>query len=89
MVQLAVARKCAVCAVLLQIYLHRLRFKCARLNAFKAGFIPAFLWALFGEVVGEVDDLTADLDVSVFEVGFADVDVAVDAVVGDEAQTAT
>ena len=88
-VQLGAARNCAVCAVLLQIYLHCLRFKCARLIAFEAGFIPAFLWALFGEVVGDVDDLAADLDVCVFEVGFADVDVAVDAVVGDEAQTAT
>lgn len=89
MVQLGAARNCAVCAVLLQIYLHCLRFKRARLIAFEAGFIPAFLWALFGEVVGDVDDLAADLDVFVFEVGFADVDVAVDAVVGDEAQTAT
>ena len=63
MVQLGTARNCAVCAVLLQIYLHCLRFKCARLIAFEAGFIPAFLWALFGEVVGDVDDLAADLDV--------------------------
>ena len=62
-VQLGAARNCAVCAVLLQIYLHCLRFKCARLIAFEAGFIPAFLWALFGEVVGDVDDLAADLDV--------------------------
>ena len=62
-VQLGAARNCAVCAVLLQIYLHCLRFKCARLIAFKAGFTPAFLWALFGEVVGDVDDLAADLDV--------------------------
>ena len=63
MVQLGVARICAVCAVLLRIYLHCLRSKCARLIAFKAGFTPAFLWALFGEVVGDVDDLAADLDV--------------------------
>ena len=62
-VQLGAARNCAVCAVLLQIYLHCLRFKCARLIAFKAGFTPAFLWALFREVVGDVDDLAADLDV--------------------------
>ena len=41
-VQLGAARNCAVCAVLLQIYLHCLRFKCARLIAFEAGFIPAF-----------------------------------------------
>ena len=88
-VQLAVARKCAVCAVLLRFYLHHLRFKRARLSAFKAGFIPAFFVALFGEVVGDVDDLAADLDVVMRQVGFGDVGVAVDAVVGDEAQTAT
>ena len=88
-VQIAVARKCEVCAVLLRFYLHHLRFKRARLSAFKAGFIPAFFVALFGEVVGDVDDLAADLDVVMRQVGFGDVGVAVDAVVGDEAQTAT
>ena len=41
-VQLGGARKCANCAVLLRFYLHHLRFKRARLSAFKAGFIPAF-----------------------------------------------
>ena len=41
-VQIAAARKCAVCAVLLRFYLHHLRFKRARLSVFKAGFIPAF-----------------------------------------------
>ena len=87
-VQIAVARKCAVCAVLLRFYLHHLRFKRARLSAFKAGFIPAFLWVLLLEIIGDVDDLAADLDVVMCQIGFGDVGVAIDAVIGDEAQAA-